>query len=125
MTPPTPREFPRVVWEFVAATNSHDSRWLLSLFAGRCGVAACGLSVAGPEAIASWLEVEIVGPRLSLIVDDVRRHGELTTLLVRACDHGLEQDCTFQFGTRGRYIESLVIAPALHGELDRVEHPLG
>jgi hypothetical protein len=103
-------EFPRVVWEFLAATNARDLRWLETLFVDRCAISACGLCVDGLDDVSRWIETEVVAPSISLTLDSVCCDGATTTLRVRADDHGLVHLSDFTFLTAGRYIESLVIA---------------
>lgn len=105
----TSTEFPRVIWEFVAATNACDSQWLTSLFADVCSVSACGFTARGLSAISNWIDAEVVGPAISFCIDDVSCDGTSTLLSVRASDHGLTHRCSFEFVTEGRYIASLVI----------------
>jgi hypothetical protein len=102
-------EFPRVVWEFIAATNAQDLEWLESLFTERCAIAACGYRAAGLRAVAEWVQTEVLAPSIFLSIEDVRCTDEVTTIHVRADDRGLMHDCTLAFRTRGRYIESLMI----------------
>ena len=102
-------EFPRVVWEFVAAINARDLPWLESLFCERCEVSASGYQVTGLAAVAGWLETEILEPCIAFAIDDVRSIDGTTTLHVRAADHGSVNDCWLEFHTAGRYIESLTI----------------
>lgn len=103
-------EFPRVIWEFVTATNTHDLEWLQSLFMGDCTITACGYSASGLPAVAQWLEAEMVTPEISLSINSVRRSDASTTLAMRAQDHGAAHECVIEFITKGRYIQSLDIS---------------
>src|SRR3954447_11455591 len=103
-------EFPRVVWEFIAATNAQDLQWLESLFTARCTISACGYCADGLTAVAHWMETEVVSPSLFLTLDGVRCDGAETTLRVSAEDHGIVHESDFTFRTEGRYIQSLTIA---------------
>ena len=105
----TVTEFPRVVWEFFAATNAHDADWLSSLFSERCTVSAFDLPASGLPAVAHWLQTEIVEPLISMRIDEVDCHDTTTTIRCRASDRGLVHDCLIEFRTNGRYIDSLAI----------------
>lgn len=105
----TSTEFPRVIWEFVAASNACDSQWLSSLFTNECSVSACGYTARGLSAISDWVDAEVVGPAISFCIDEVSCNGTSTLLMVKATDHGLTHRCSFEFVTEGRYIASLVI----------------
>jgi len=101
--------FPRVVWEFLAATNVHDLSWLETLFTGDCSVTACEYRATGLASVVDWLAAELVAPSLSLTLDDVSYDGDITALGVQVVDHGSVWRSTFEFYTEGRYIRSLVI----------------
>ncbi|CAN5197262.1 hypothetical protein BH11ACT3_BH11ACT3_12870 [soil metagenome] len=103
-------EFPRVVWEFVIATNARDLRWLETLFSERCTISACGFAADGLGAVSRWMEEEIIAPSIWLVLDAVSFDGQVTSLRVRAADHGLVHESEFIFRTAGRHIESLTIA---------------
>lgn len=103
-------EFPRVVWEFLAATNSGDRAWLEALFADDCMILACGFRVSGRSAVAAWSDAEVMEAEMGLTLLDVRLDDGVTMLRVRASEHGFVHDCDLEFRTEGRYITSLTIS---------------
>lgn len=105
----TKPQIPRVVWEFIAATNCGDLQWLETLFTERCLISACGYRAEGLPAVSRWMDAEVVTPALSLSLETVCCDGPTTLLRVHALEHGLVHRSEFAFRTAGRYIESLVI----------------
>ena len=106
----TSAPFPRVVWEFVAATNSADTTWMDALLTDDCVVDACGYLARGRVAVLSWSAVEFIGAGICVSILSVSSHADLTVVLADATDHGCSHRCTFEFRTRGHFIASLAIA---------------
>lgn len=103
-------ELPRVVWEFVAATNACDRAWLATLFAEDCRVDACGFRAAGRPAVDSWTDAELFGPGLRVNVLEVHLVRKATVVHAEAVDGGVIHECDLEFHTTGRYIDSLTIS---------------
>lgn len=103
-------EYPRVVWEFVAAINARDRDWLATLFADECRVDAHGFNAVGRSAVTAWTNAELVEPRLTVKVLSVQVERDATVLRAQAIDGGDAHDCHLRFRTSGRYIDSLTIS---------------
>ena len=103
-------EFPRVVWEFLAAANSCDRAWLETLFVDDCTLVACGFRASGREAVSAWGKTEVMDAGIALSILGVSLTRDITTLRVQALDHGCVHDCDLEFRTLGRYISSLTIS---------------
>ena len=103
------RTVPRVVWEFVAATNARDREWLAALFADGCRVDACGYLAGGRAAVASWAAAELFSAEATLSVLSVETVGASTVVLAEATECGCTHTCELRFDVTGDLITFLTI----------------
>ena len=102
-------DLPAPVAALVDAANANDTEAFLGALTADAVVDDWGREFRGPEAIRGWSDGEFIGVGVTLVVTDVERRDDETTVTATVGGDGFNGPSHFTFRVRGDRVERMTI----------------
>jgi ketosteroid isomerase-like protein len=100
---------PAPVAALLEAANASDTEAFLATFVDGAVVDDWGREFAGTDAIRGWSDREFIGKHVSLKIDAIQQHGELTVVTARVGGDGFNGPSHFSFLIDGALVSRMTI----------------